>query len=196
MAHTKASAKGTAQQQQQQGRPKERKDSPPKRTRTEMQDSQVEHSTADAADGPEPRSPGKTYPAVTEKRVFFERYTDSPEFLRVRNPVVHVRNRRELNDVIDPTSKLANYQSPMDRRKWAPIDLRRVAVFGAQKLANADAINKNQRKLSTEQADVSSNLSLFAGNGENLADDGDDEDEDDDDDEEGPDDDTFEFLLN
>lgn len=188
MAHTEASAKETTQQQQQQqqqGKPKERKDSPPKRVRTGMQDSQAEPSRADAADDPDPRSPGQRYPAVTEKKVFFERYTDSPEFSRVRNPVVHVRNRRELDDVIDPTSKLANYQSPMDRRKWDPMDLRRVAVFGAQKQANADT--KNQRKPSTEKV-VSSDSSLFAGNAEKLV-------EDDDDDEEGPEDDTFEFLL-
>lgn len=190
MAHTEASAKMTTQQQQQQkqGRLKERQDSPPKRVRSQMQDSQVELSKGEAADDPDPRSPGQTYPAVTEKPVFFERYTDSPEFSRVRNPVVHVRNRRDLDDVIDPTSKLVNYQSPMDRRKFDPTDLRRVAVFGAQK--QTDEITKNQRQSSTEKAAVTLGPSLFAGNGENLVDD----DDDDDDDDEGPDD-TFEFLL-
>lgn len=187
MAHTEPSAQKTTQPQQQkkqkQGRPKQRRDSPPKRARTGMQDSRVEPSETD------PRSPGQIDPAVTEKKVFFERYTDSPEFSRVRNPVVHVRNRRELDDVIDPTSKLANYQSPMDRRRWEPTDLRRMAVFGAQKQAHADAITKNQRKPSAGKAAVSTDPSFLTRDSEDLLDD-------DDDDEEGPEDDTFEFLLN
>lgn len=193
MAHTEASAQETTQQQQQQQqqehrRPKERKDSPPKRARTETQESQVEASEADAADDADPRSPGQMHPAVTEKKVFFERYTDSPEFSRVKNPVVHARNRTGLEDVIDPNSKLANYQSPMDRRKRDPMDLRRIAVFGAQKLANADTSTKNQQKSKAEKADTSFDSSISAEDVENMLDD-------DDDDDEGPEDDTFEFLL-
>lgn len=204
MAHTEAGAQKTTQEQQQQqqqkqqreqqqqkqGRPKERQDSPPKRARTEIQDSQVQPSEADAADDPRPRPSGQRYAAVTGKKVFFERYSDSPEFSRFKNPVVQMRNRTRLDDedasdVIDPTSKLANYQSPMDRRTWNPMDLRRLAVFGAHKQANANAITKNQQKSSAEKTAASSDPSFFAGDWENLVDDEDEE----------PGDDTFEFLL-
>lgn len=192
MAHTEASAQKTTQhqQQQQRGRPKERQDSPPKRTRTERKESRVQPSKADAADDHSLRSSGHRYPAVTEKKVFFERYTDSPEFSRVKNPVVHVRNRtwlddEDASDVIDPTSKLANYQSPMDRRQWEPMDLRRLAVFGAHKQAHANASAKDQQKSSAVQTAARVETSFLARDENSV-----------DDDDEEPEDDTFEFLLN
>ncbi|KAG6354729.1 hypothetical protein INS49_003810 [Diaporthe citri] len=130
-------------------------------------------------------------PAVTEKEVFFERYTDSPEFSRVRNPVVHMRNRTRLDDdedasdVIDPSSKLANYQSPMDRLKWDPMDLRRLAAFGAHKQAYANTATKNHDKPKAVKTAHSVDLDLLVDDEENLEDDDDEE----------PEDDTFEFLL-
>lgn len=190
MAHTEASAeKPTQEQQEQRGRPKERQDSPPKRARTKRQESQLQLSKADAADAPSPRSSGHRYPAITEKRVFFERYTDSPEFSRVKNPVVHVRNRtwlddEDASDVIDPTSKLANYQSPMDRRTWEPMDLRRLAVFGAHRQANANANTKNQKESSAVKTAARVETSFLARDENSV-----------DDDDEEPEDDTFEFLL-
>jgi hypothetical protein len=91
----------------------------------------------------------------------------------------------DASDVIDPTSKLANYQSPMDRRKWDPMDLRRLAVFGAQKEARANAITKDQQKSRTEKITADIDPSLWAEDLDML----------DYDDDEEPEDDTFEFLL-
>lgn len=146
----------------------------------------MQPSTASPAHGPQIRSSARGYPAVTKKKVFFERYSDSPEFSRVKNPVVHTRNRTELDDedasdVIDPTSKLANYQSPMDRLKRDPMDLRRLAAFGAHKKANAST--------ATDNHDKSKAVASFSADSVLLIDD-----EEDSDDEE-PEDDTFEFLL-
>lgn len=150
-----------------------------------MQDRQVHPSTARTADEPHIRSPH-----VTEKEVFFERYSDSPEFSRVKNPVVHVRNRAGLDDeddsdVIDPSSKLANYQSPMDRLKWDPLDLRRLAAFGAHKLANANtATNNHDKSKAVEPALVADRVLLVEDEESSV-----------DEDDEAPEDDTFEFLL-
>lgn len=153
-----------------------------------MQDRQVQPSTASPAHGPHIRSSAHGYPAVTEKKVFFERYSDSPEFSRVKNPVVHTRTRTELDDedasdVIDPSSKLANYQSPMDRLKWDPMDLRRLAAFGAHKKANANTATDNHDKSKAMKPSFSADSVLLI------------EDEEDSDDDEEPEDDTFEFLL-
>lgn len=155
-----------------------------------MQDKQVQSPTVHTADDPPERSPGLASPAVTENQVFFERYTDSPEFSRVKNPVVHMRNRMDPNDedasdVIDPTSKLANYQSPMDRLKSDPMDLRRLAAFGAHKQASASiAITKHDK----------SGTGNTAPGVERVLSEDDEESSVGDDDEE-PEDDTFEFLL-
>lgn len=149
----------------------------------------MQPSKADAADDHGLRSSGHRHPAVTDKKVFFERYTDSPEFSRVKNPVVHVRNRawlddEDASDVIDPTSKLASYQSPMDRRNWEPMDLRRLAVFGAHKQANANASTKDQQRTSAVKTAARAETSFLARDESSV-----------DDDDEEPEDDTFEFLL-
>lgn len=155
-----------------------------------MQDRQVQPSTAYTADGPHVRSSPDGYPVVTEKKVFFERYSDSPEFSRVKNPVVHTRNEmgpddEDASDVIDPSSKLANYQSPMDRLKWDPMDLRRLAAFGAHKQANANTATKNHEKSKAVDPALSAGPLLLLEDEEHSVD-GDDEE---------PEDDTFEFLL-
>lgn len=155
-----------------------------------MQDGQEQPSPAYSADDPHMRSSPHGYPAATEKEVFFERYTDSPEFSRVKNPVVHMRNRTRLDDedasdVIDPSSKLANYQSPMDRLKWDPMDLRRLAAFGAHKQAYANTATKNHDESKAVKPAHGARRDLLVEDDENT------EDEDD----EEPEDDTFEFLL-
>lgn len=155
-----------------------------------MQDGQEQPSPAYPADDPHIRSSPRGYPAVTEKKVFFERYSDSPEFSRVKNPVVHMRNRmraddEDASDVIDPSSKLANYQSPMDRLKWDPMDLRRLAAFGAHKRANANTATKNHDRSKAVKTAQSADRDLLVEDEENPEDDDDEE----------PEDDTFELLL-
>lgn len=154
-----------------------------------MQDRQVQPSTAYTADGPQIRSFPHGYPAVTERKVFFERHSNSPEFSRVKNPVVHTRNKtvfddEDVSDVIDPSSKLANYQSPMDRLKWDSMDLRRLAAFGAHKKANANTATDNHDKSKAMGPSFSADSVLLIEDEENS-----------DDDDEEPEDDTFEFLL-
>lgn len=155
-----------------------------------MQDRQLQPSTAYTAVVPHKRSSPDGYPAVTEKKVFFERYSDSPEFSRVQNPVVHTRNRTTLDDedasdVIDPSSKLANYQSPMDRLKWDPMDLRRLAAFGANKQANANPATNIHDKSKAARPALSAEPLLLLEDEEHSVDEDDEE----------PEDDTFEFLL-
>lgn len=157
-----------------------------------MQDRQEQPSPAYPGDDSHIPSSPHGYPAVTEKKVFFERYSDSPEFSRVKNPVVHMRARTRLDDedasdVIDPSSKLANYQSPMDRLKWDPMDLRRLAAFGAHKQAYANTATKNHDKSKAVKTAHNVDPDLLVEDEENP--------EDDDDDDEEPEDDTFEFLL-
>ncbi|KAJ0117381.1 hypothetical protein J7T55_003795 [Diaporthe amygdali] len=184
--------KTTQHHHEQQTAPKRTQDGPLKRARTRMRDRHVHFSTASTASDLGIRSPSLGTPAVAEK-VFFEGYSDSPEFSRVKNPVVH---RPELDDeddsdYIDPSSKLANYQSPMDRPKWNlmdphnwdPTDLRRLAAFGAHKQANANAAIMNDEKPRAATSAPSLDQS-FADVEEELMDEDDEE----------PEDDTFEFL--
>lgn len=153
-------------------------------------DKRVHFSTASVANNTRMRSSGHVPPAVVGKKVFFEGYSDSPEYSRVNNPVVHMRDSPETEDeddgdYVDPSSKFANYQSPMDRQKWVPMDLRRLAVFGAQKQANTNAAIRNDEKTRAAESTPSIDQSVLAGDEENLTDEDDDEREDD----------TFEFLL-
>lgn len=155
-----------------------------------MQDKQVQNSTVYVTDDSRMRSSGHPYPAFT-KKVFFERYSDSPEFARINNPVMGMRHQPELDDeddsdVVDPSSKLANYQSPMDRLKRDPLGLRRLAAFGAHKQANADVATKDNKKTRAVTTVPSVDLGSFAEDKEISVDDDDEE----------PEDDTFEFLLN
>lgn len=89
------------------------------------------------------------------------------------------------SDLVDPSSKFANYQSPMDRLKRDPMDLRRLAAFGAHRLANTNAATKDIEKTGAATTVPSVGRGSFAEDEEISVDDDDEE----------PEDDTFEFLL-
>lgn len=140
------------------------------------------------------------------KETFFEGYTDSPEFSRFENPVVHHRQDPDDDDDDDQDyvgpSKLANYLSPMDRPKADVLDFRRMAIFGAHRQAQTSIFfgrptGHDEVIPSVEPADAAENATTQAAeNATTQASHADIPDGlvDDDDDEE-PEDDTFEFLM-
>lgn len=179
----KMQANGTTQKQQ-----KRREDNPPKRQKVATEEKHVHFGGAfecDAlvSDGKSVRACGQRPPSTAKN--FFEEYTDSPEFSRFANPVVHNNQSADDDDgdyVAPP--KFANYQSPMDRPKADPLEYRRLASFGAHLQAKANPVGQghNGARLSEQPAVV--NQAPMAENNEDPMDEDDEE----------PEDDTFEFL--
>ncbi|KUI56321.1 hypothetical protein VP1G_10801 [Cytospora mali] len=178
---------GTPQQQQRQGR----KDSSVKRQKATSGQKHVHFAGAfeidnPGLDGKRVQAYSREQPTAT-KKVFLEGYTDSPEFSRFANPIVH--NNQDADDDRDYIAppKFANYQSPMDRQKADPLEFRRMASFGAHLQANATTNGKSHNAgtppvhptVGTSQAHILEDV-------EDLVDEDDDEE---------PEDDTFEFLL-
>lgn len=176
-------------QQQQEGR----EDSPPKRQKDATEERHVHFAGAFEvedlnADGKRVQVYGQGLPGIP-KRVFLEGYTNSPEFSRIINPVVHHNpdaNDDDQNYMVP--SKFANYQSPMDRQKADPLELRRMATFGAhlQAKAKPPVQGHNENLLPDESADAARQAPIVEKEEDLLMDEEDDEE---------PEDDTFEFLL-
>lgn len=175
----------TTQQQR-----KARENSAPKRQKAIMEEKHVHFGGAFEAEDPalgdkRVRAHGQRPPGAAKN--FLEGYTDSPEFSRFPNPVVHKNQEGDddEDDYIAPP-KFANYQSPMDRPKADPLEYRRLASFGAHLQTKATLLFEgfNGARLPVQSA-------VPAGQAPMAEDDEDVMDEDD----EEPEDDTFEFLL-
>lgn len=139
------------------------------------------------ADGKRVQVYGQGLPGAA--KTFLEGYSDSPEFSRVQNPVVHSDQDADDDDddYIGP-SKFANYLSPMDRQRADPLEFRRMASLGAYRRAytNTSGISKSHDEdiIPTQSANIASQASNAEGS-EDLMDEDDEE----------PEDDTFEFLM-
>ncbi|ROV88765.1 hypothetical protein VMCG_10082 [Cytospora schulzeri] len=176
---------GTTQQQR-----KGRKNSPPKRQKAIMEEKHVQFGGILEGGNlaPDGKRVGTKQGRPKAAKNFFEGYTDSPEFSRFSNPVVQKTQDGDDDDedYIAPP-KFANYQSPMDRRKADPFELRRLASFGAHLQARAQLGGEcfNGARLPTQSA-VAASLAPVVEDDEYVMDEDDDEE---------PEDDTFEFLL-